>query len=91
MRRHGPIGQLETAAPRPHAYGHDGALVQSTPTPGSPHWVRPRRQHLLGVPMSDVELTLAFLSGVVTGVLLDRWVLPLLADLWIARLRRHER
>ncbi len=39
--------------------------------------------------MSGVELVLAFLSGVVTGVLLDRWVLPPLVDLWIERLRRH--
>ena len=39
--------------------------------------------------MSEVELALAFLSGVFTGVLLDRWVLPPLLDLWIDRLRRH--
>ena len=39
--------------------------------------------------MSGVELALAFLSGVVTGVLLDRWVLPPLVDLWIDRMRRH--
>ncbi len=41
--------------------------------------------------MNEVELVLAFLSGVVTGVLLDRWVLPPLVDLWIARMRRHGR
>ncbi len=39
--------------------------------------------------MSEVELALAFLSGVVTGVFLDRWLLPPLVDLWIARMRRH--
>ena len=41
--------------------------------------------------MSRVDLALAILSGVVTGVLLDRWVLPPLVDLWIDRLRRHGR
>ena len=41
--------------------------------------------------MSEVELALAFLSGVVTGVLLDRWVLPPVVDLWLARTRRHGR
>ncbi len=41
--------------------------------------------------MSEVELALAFLSGVVTGVLLDRWVFPPLVDLWIDRMRRHGR
>jgi hypothetical protein len=41
--------------------------------------------------MSGVELVLAFLSGVATGVLLDRWVLPPLADAWIDRMRRHGR
>ena len=39
--------------------------------------------------MSEIELALAFLSGVVTGVLLDRWVLQPLVDLWIDRMRRH--
>ena len=39
--------------------------------------------------MSEVDLVLAFLSGVVTGVLLDRWELPPVVDLWIARMRRH--
>ena len=37
--------------------------------------------------MSEVELALAFLSGVVTGVLLDRWLLPegfSYADSWLA-------
>ena len=41
--------------------------------------------------MSDVDLVLAFLSGVVMGILLDRWLLPLLVDAWIERLRRHGR
>jgi hypothetical protein len=30
--------------------------------------------------MSEVELALAFLSGVATGILLDRWLLPPLLD-----------
>ena len=41
--------------------------------------------------MSEVDLALAFLSGVVMGIFLDRWVLPPLVDAWIDRLRRHER
>jgi hypothetical protein len=41
--------------------------------------------------MSEVELALAFLSGVVMGILLDRWVLPPLVDAWIDRMRRHGR
>ncbi len=41
--------------------------------------------------MSEIELALAFLSGVLTGVLLDRWVLPPLVHLWIDRMRRHGR
>ena len=41
--------------------------------------------------MSDVDLVLAFLAGVVTGVLLDRWLLPPLVDAWIDRMRRHGR
>ncbi len=41
--------------------------------------------------MSEVDLALAFLSGVVSGVLLDRWLLPPLVDAWIARMRRHGR
>ena len=41
--------------------------------------------------MSEVELALAFLSGVVMGIALDRWLLPSLVDAWIDRLRRHER
>jgi hypothetical protein len=41
--------------------------------------------------MSEVGLVLAFLSGVVMSVLLDRFVLPLLVDAWIDRLRRHGR
>ena len=39
--------------------------------------------------MSGVELALAFLAGVVMGGALDRFVLPLLVDAWIDRLRRH--
>jgi len=39
--------------------------------------------------MSEVELALAFFSGVVMGILLDRWLLPPLVDLWIDRMRRH--
>jgi hypothetical protein len=39
--------------------------------------------------MSGVELALAFLLGVVMGILLDRWVLPPLVDAWIDRMRRH--
>ncbi len=41
--------------------------------------------------MSGVELALAFLSGVVMGILLDRWLLPPLVDAWIDLLRRHGR
>ena len=41
--------------------------------------------------MSEVELGLAFRSGVVIGILLDRWLLPPLVDAWIARMRRHGR
>jgi hypothetical protein len=41
--------------------------------------------------MSEVELVLAFFSGVVMGILLDRWLLPPLVDAWIDRLRRHGR
>jgi hypothetical protein len=41
--------------------------------------------------MSGVELLLAFLAGVATGIALDRWLLPLLVDAWIDRLRRHGR
>ena len=39
--------------------------------------------------MSQVDLALAFLSGVVNRVLLDSWLLPPLVDLWIDRMRRH--
>ena len=39
--------------------------------------------------MSEVNLILVFLSGVVMGVVLDRLVLPPLVDLWIDRARRH--
>ena len=35
--------------------------------------------------MSDVDLVLAFLAGVVMGVVLDRWVLRPLVDAWIDR------
>jgi len=41
--------------------------------------------------MSGVELALAFLSGVVMGMVLDRRLLPLLVDAWIDRMRRHGR
>ena len=41
--------------------------------------------------MSGLELVLAFLTGVVVGGALDRFVLPLLVDAWIDRLRRHGR
>ena len=41
--------------------------------------------------MSEIELALAFLSGVVMGGALDRFVLPPLVDAWIDRLRRHGR
>ena len=41
--------------------------------------------------MSGVELALAFLAGVVMGILLDRWLLPPLVDAWIDRMRRHGR
>jgi hypothetical protein len=41
--------------------------------------------------MNGVELILAFLAGVVMGIVLDRYVLPLLVDAWIDRLRRHGR
>jgi hypothetical protein len=41
--------------------------------------------------MSEVDLALAFLSGVVMGVVLDHWVLPPLVDAWIDRMRRHGR
>jgi len=41
--------------------------------------------------MSEVELALAFLSGVVMGILLDRWLLPPLVDAWLDRMRRHGR
>ncbi len=41
--------------------------------------------------MSGVELVVAFLAGVAMGIALDRWLLPPLIDVWIDRLRRHER
>ncbi|HSW41781.1 MAG TPA: hypothetical protein VLM76_04665 [Patescibacteria group bacterium] len=39
--------------------------------------------------MSEVAYALAFLAGVGMGIALDRFVLPLLVDAWIDRLRRH--
>ena len=39
--------------------------------------------------MSEVNLILAFLSGVVMGIVLDRWLLPPLVDAWMDRTRRH--
>ena len=41
--------------------------------------------------MTGVELLLAFLAGVLMGGALDRFLLPLLVDAWIDRLRRHGR
>ena len=41
--------------------------------------------------MNGLELALAFLWGVAMGIALDRWLLPLLVDVWIDRLRRHGR
>ncbi|HUW17203.1 MAG TPA: hypothetical protein VMW94_09005 [Actinomycetes bacterium] len=41
--------------------------------------------------MSGIDLVVAFLAGVLMGGALDRFVLPLLVDAWIDRLRRHER
>lgn len=41
--------------------------------------------------MNGLELVLAFLAGMLMGGALDRWLLPLLVDAWIDRLRRHER
>jgi len=41
--------------------------------------------------MSGVELVLAFLTGVVMGGALNRWLLPPLVDCVIHRLRRHGR
>ena len=41
--------------------------------------------------MNGLELVAAFLAGVVMGDALDRFVLPLLVDAWIDRLRRHGR
>jgi hypothetical protein len=39
--------------------------------------------------MSEINLILVFLSGVVIGGVLDRWLLPPLVDPWIDRTRRH--
>ena len=41
--------------------------------------------------MNGVELALTSLSGVAVGFALDRFVLPLLVDAWIDRLRRRGR
>ena len=41
--------------------------------------------------MSGIEFVLAFLAGVDMGGDLERFVLPLLVDAWIDRLRRHGR
>ena len=41
--------------------------------------------------MSEVDLALAFLTGIVLGLALDRLLLPPLVDAWIARTRRHGR
>ena len=41
--------------------------------------------------MTGVELIMAFLAGVLMGGALDRFVLPLLVDAWIDRLRWHGR
>ena len=41
--------------------------------------------------MSGIEHMFSFLSGVAMGIALDRFVLPLLVDAWIDRLRRHGR
>ena len=88
---HGPIGGKGIAARRLHPLGHGGALVRSTPTPGSPHRVRPRRQPVSGLRMNGLELVVAFLAGVLMGGALDFFVLPLLVDAWIDRRRRHGR
>ena len=41
--------------------------------------------------MSEVELVLAFLAGVVMGGALDRFVLPLVVDAWIDRVPKRLR
>ena len=41
--------------------------------------------------MSEVDLALAFFSGVVMGIALDHWLLPPLVDAWIDQVRRHGR
>ena len=66
-------------------------LVRSTPTPGPPTGLRPRRDRLHDGPMSETELVVAFVAGVVMGGALDFFVLPLLVDAWINRPRRHGR
>ena len=39
--------------------------------------------------MSEVDLVVAFLAGIVLGGALDRFVLPLLVDAWINRTHGH--
>lgn len=41
--------------------------------------------------MNGLDLVVAFLAGVVMGIALDRWLLPMLVDAWIDRLPRHRR
>jgi hypothetical protein len=41
--------------------------------------------------MSEVDLAIAFLTGIVLGLVLDRLLLPPLVDAWIDRMRRHGR
>jgi hypothetical protein len=41
--------------------------------------------------MSEVDLAVAFLTGIVLGLVLDRLLLPPLVDAWIAQTRRHGR
>jgi hypothetical protein len=41
--------------------------------------------------VNGLELVAAFLAGVVMGGALDRFLLPLLVDVWIDQVRRHGR
>jgi hypothetical protein len=41
--------------------------------------------------MSEVDLAIAFLTGIVLGLVLDRLLLPPLVDALIDRMRRHGR
>jgi len=52
---HCPNGQVETAARRPHPWGHDGALVRSTPAPGLPCLSRPRGTSVPSTPRRHDE------------------------------------